>query len=130
PLTVAVLSVQTLAANVRQRRLLRPLTLDTELDYADFPLEAPTVTVFGNLVPATQGKAEREATLGNGDNRQTFQTFKLPKAPLTYLTVPGETPPEAPELEVYVDNRRWRRVDAFFAATPTDEVYIVREDAE
>jgi hypothetical protein len=97
---------------------------------ADFDEAAPAVTVFGNLVDATQGKAEREAVLGNGDGRERFQTFALPKAPLTYLLHPGATPPQVPELEVRVDGRLWSRVDSLFGRGPKDEIYIVREDAE
>ena len=96
----------------------------------DFPLlNEPKVTVYGNLVPANQGKTEREAVLGNGDSRQKFQTFKLPKAPLTYHNLPGETPPEVPELQIYVSDRLWQRVPSFFNQKPDEEIYIVREDA-
>lgn len=97
---------------------------------ADFDESEPTVTVFANLADATQGKAETEAVLGNGDARAGFQTFKLPKAPLTYLLSDGATPPQVPELEIYVDGRRWERVDSFFGRSPLEEIYIVREDAD
>lgn len=96
----------------------------------DFDERAPRVTVFGNLAEATQGKAERDAVLGNGDNRRVFQTFKLPKAPLTWLPAPGDTPPVAPELEIWVAGRLWTRVDVLFGSGPTDEVYVVRQDAD
>ena len=43
--------------------------------------------------------------IGSGDANQIFQTFKLPKAPLTYHLVPENTPPETPQLTVYVDGR-------------------------
>jgi len=96
----------------------------------EFPLlDEPDVTVYGNLVEAIQGKTEKEAVLGNGDNRQEFQTFKLPKSPLTYLNSTSETPPEVPELEIYVNDVLWTRVPTFFNSGPKDEVYIVREDA-
>ncbi len=110
---------------LRQLILNPPLQVFT-LD--DFPLENPTVTVYGNLVAATQGKSEKEAVLGNGDNRQTFQTFKLPKSPLTYHHAVGETPPEAPELQIYVNDRLWQRVPSFFNHGPKEEIYLVRED--
>ena len=113
-----------------ERRAMRAITLDREVDYNDFPLESAPLDIFGNVVGATQGKAEREAVLGNGDSRATFQTFKLPKAPLTYLSAPGETPAEAPELQVYVNGRLWKRVPSFFGRKPADEVYVVREDAK
>ncbi len=96
----------------------------------DFDEKEPRTTVYGNLVEATQGKTEREAVLGNGDSRQTFQTFKLPKAPLTYHNLIDETPPEVPELEIYVDDLLWTRVPSFFDRGPDEEIYVVREDAE
>src|SRR5262249_18410182 len=94
------------------------------------PNEHPSVTVHGNLVDATQGKTEAVAALGNGDNRLVFQTFKLPKAPLTYLISTSEAPPEAPELQIYVNDRLWKRVSSFFDRKPDEEIYIVREDAD
>jgi hypothetical protein len=127
---VNVQSVQTLSAEYRNVSTLRQMTLDAEVGYADFPVEEPVVTVYGNLAPATQGKAEQEVALGNGDNRLSFQTFVLPKSPLTYLLQPGSTPPESPELDIYVNNRKWKRVSSLFGAKPADEVYIVREDDE
>jgi hypothetical protein len=95
----------------------------------DFDELEPKVIVYGNLVEATQGKAEKEAILGNGDSRQLFQSFKLPKAPLTYFNSASETPPEVPELQVYVGDRFWKRVPSLFGKGPKDEIYIVREDA-
>jgi hypothetical protein len=112
---------------------LRPLSLNSPLQHftlEDFPLDkSPTVVVYGNLVEANQGKTEREAVLGNGDSRQVFQTFKLPKSPLTYFNSKSETPPEVPELQVYVNDRLWQRVPSFFNHGPKEEIYIVREDA-
>ena len=96
----------------------------------DFDEDLPTVTVFGNLVDATQGKAEREAVLGNGDARAVFQTFSLPKAPLTYFLANQATPPHQPELQVWVGGRLWSRVDALFGRGAKEPIYIVREDAE
>ena len=87
------------------------INLDRQVNYADFDYDAPTVTVYGNLVTATEGKTGDQVTLGDGDARQTFQTFALPKPPLTYLLAPTSDPPQAPELSVYVAGRRWTRVD-------------------
>ena len=130
PEPASVQSVEALDPVLDDVALLRKLTLDAEVDYELFPnAKAPLVTVFGNLAEASQGKAEPEAALGNGDNRETFQTFKLPKAPLTYLLEPGATPPEMPELEIWVDGRLWSRVDVFFGQDADAQVYIVREDA-
>jgi len=96
----------------------------------DFPEDGPRVTVFGNLVDATQGKAEKDAVLGNGDGGQSFQTFPLPKSPLTYFLASEATPPHQPELQIWVNGRLWARVDALFGHGPKEKVYIVREDAD
>jgi hypothetical protein len=88
------------------------------------------VTVLGNLVDASQGKGERDAVLGNGDNRQIWQTFPLPKSPLTYFLSPAGIPPQTPELEIWVSDRLWTRTDAFFGHGPKEQIYIVREDSE
>lgn len=111
---------------------LRSLVLNPQLKFFkldDFPLDKPIVTVYGNLVEATQGKTEKEEILGNGDNRQIFQSFQLSKSPLTYLTSASETPSEVPQLEIWVNDRRWQRVPSFFGHQPKEEIYIVREDA-
>jgi hypothetical protein len=97
---------------------------------SEFDETKPTVTVYGNVADASQGKAEREAVLGNGDNRQSWQTFPLPKSPLTYFLSNDGIPPQTPELEIWVGGRLWSRVDAFFDRGPAEEIYIVREDAD
>jgi hypothetical protein len=114
-------------------KTLRPLTLSKTLkNFAieDFPLDKPLVTVYGNLAEATQGKTEKEVALGNGDSREHFQTFKLPKTPLTYFRSKDASPPELPQLKIYVDNRLWKRVPSFFGYTHNDAIYIVRQDAQ
>ena len=118
------------ADNSVKLRLVYLPDLSQDFSIKDFALLAePKVTVYGNLVEANQGKTEKEAVLGNGDSRQKFQTFKLPKSPLTYHNLPGETPPEVPELQIYVNDRLWKRVPALFNHKPDEEIYIVREDS-
>ena len=109
-----------------------PVKLDhvpTPFTRDDFDEVTPHVTVFGNVVEATQGKQQRDAILGNGDARLSYQTFKIPKSPLTYLAIAGDTPPETPELEIWITDRRWTRVQSLFGRGAKEEVYVVREDA-
>ena len=108
----------------------RLLRVEDAVDYSRFLHDDPKVTVYGNLVAATQGKTEAEAVLGNGDARTTFQTFQLPKSPLTFLLEAGTTPPHQPELDVFVDGRAWTLVDTLQASGPGDAVYVVRQDDE
>ncbi|HKC65922.1 MAG TPA: hypothetical protein VKB86_19920, partial [Pyrinomonadaceae bacterium] len=126
-------NVKTVEAGVDDAQArLHKITIDrADLNYADFPNTPPyPVTVYGNIVDATQGKTEALTPLGNGDSRLAFQTFKIPKSPLTYLHSESATPPEVPELQIYVNNRLWKRVSSFFGRKPDEEIYIVREDAE
>ncbi|GGX79740.1 hypothetical protein GCM10007160_03920 [Litchfieldella qijiaojingensis] len=132
--TVKVLEETTLDASGRDpaQPWLWPLMFDQqpifERDW--FKEEAPRVTVHGNLVHADQGETQKPTVLGSGDGRRKFQTLSLPKHPLTYRLLSEATPPQVPALEVHVDGVRWRRVDTFFNAGPSDRVYVVREDEE
>ncbi|MGL5058427.1 MAG: hypothetical protein ACRC62_00495 [Microcoleus sp.] len=129
-LTASIDKIEIDADNSVKLRLVYLPDISQNFSSQDFPLLAePKVTVYGNLVAANQGKTEKEAVLGNGDSRQKFQTFKLPKSPLTYHNLPGETPPEVPELQVYVNDILWQRVSSLFNRKPDAEIYIVREDA-
>ncbi len=96
----------------------------------DFPEDDPKVTVYGNLVHADQGETQKQAILGSGDARQGFQTFAVPKAPLTYLIDTTRTPAQVPELMVYVDGLLWQQVDVLFGHGAKEHVYVVREDDE
>jgi hypothetical protein len=96
----------------------------------DFDEAKPRITVYGNLIPATQGKTESETVLGSGDKRRVFQTFQVPKPPLTYLLDESATPAEQPELEVWVESRRCSLVESFFDQPAEAEIYVVRQDDE
>lgn len=120
----------TIAPGAEDEPHLHELELDTEVDYADFDVDGPTATVYGNLVDAVQGESHDETAIGSGDARVEWQTFPLRQSPLTYLHSDSADPPQAPELTVYVDGRAWHRVDSFYGAGPDDEVYVVRESAD
>lgn len=128
--TVAVTGFPPGSLDDPEKERERSILIDTDVDYTKFHYEDPQVIVYGNLVPTTQGKTEDEVVLGGGDQRQIFQTFPLPKTPLTYLLDETQTPAQVPELTIYIDNIEWRRVDTFFNSGPEDKVYVVREDTE
>ncbi len=119
PFTIAVSDV---VATAQPDRFT--LLLAAPVDYAMFA----GGTTFGNLVRATEGKPEPEAVLGNGDEQQTFQTFKIPRDPLTYLGRAALTPPERPELVIVVNGRIWTFVPTLYGQSPDAEVYVVRQD--
>ncbi len=94
---------------------------------AGFSETNPRVTVYGNLVDATEGESQAEVAVGSGDARQAFQTFPIPKAPVTFHADPVRTPPYSAELEVRVDGRLWTAVDTFFDAAPDAQIYVIRQ---
>lgn len=100
----------------------------SEFTLADFPLANSTIVAFGNVVPMTQGKTQPAAILGNGDARQIYQSFQLPKPPLTWLLNEALTPPREAEVTILVNQIKWREVDSLFGNSPADQVYILRED--
>ncbi len=110
-------------------RQLHEVTLAENVSYAAFANERASVTVFGNVVDANEGKTLPEEAIGSGDALKVFQNFKLPKAPLTYHMVPENTPVETPEAEIFVDGRQWTRVDSFFGRGPQEQICIIRGDA-
>lgn len=100
----------------------------TEFTLADFPLSNPAIVIYGNVAPMTQGKTQALVPLGNGDSRQIYQSFKLPKAPLTWLLDEALTPPREPEVSILINQIEWTEVESLFASGPKDQVYILRED--
>lgn len=106
------------------------IMLDRTVNYVDFEYDLPRIQVFANVVDASQGKSLERVAIGSGDARAKFQSFAIPKAPLTYLFEAARTPAQTPALDVYVDGIRWTRLDTLFSATPLCQVYIVREDID
>lgn len=106
---------------------LAVVVVDRHVDYADFG-DGNTTAVFGNLCDVTEGKAEQQAVLGNGDDGATFQSFQVPKGPPTYLERAALTPPERPEIEIVVSGRIWTYAPVLYGHGPDAEVYIVRQD--
>ncbi|MEO6280502.1 hypothetical protein [Roseateles sp.] len=103
------------------------LTLGRSVGLARYGHDEPAVWNYANLVDATEGKTETDTVLGDGDARSVFQTFALPKSPLTYLLDTTVAPPQLPEVEIRVDGVLWQRVESFFDAGPRDRIYLVRE---
>jgi predicted phage baseplate assembly protein len=87
-----------------------------------------TVTISGNVVPATNGATKKEV-IGSGDSSQTFQQFKLQGSPLTYVS--AATPSGAAStLAVYVNGIKWQEIDSLTTASPTDRVFVTSVDSQ
>ncbi|GAA2416588.1 hypothetical protein GCM10010420_53530 [Streptomyces glaucosporus] len=96
-----------------------------------------TLTIHGNVVPATHGESRDEA-IGSGDAGRANQTFTLWHAPLTWL--PADSPSPAPggghplgarpALEIRVDGLLWHPVDSLAGRGPRERVYVIGTDAD
>jgi len=86
------------------------------------------VKAYGNVLDVTRGETVQDEVLGSGDPTQPYQTFKLAKSPLTYLSKPNTPEGIASTLEIRVGGIRWHERPSFYGAGPNDAVYIVRHD--
>lgn len=99
------------------------IKLDEALEYTYL---RSTVTINANVAKSTHGARVSE-TLGNGDGTQTFQSFPLKQAPLTYVS--ADTPSGIQStLQIYVDQQLWTEVPYFYGHGPTEHIYITRQD--
>jgi len=99
------------------------LQLSQSLNYK---YKRDTVTVYGNVVKATQGETRTEV-LGSGDSSKAFQQFTLRQPPLTYISAP--TPVGAVStLEVRVNDILWRETASLATLKPTERGYITKTD--
>ncbi|PUA29335.1 MAG: hypothetical protein B0W54_01670 [Cellvibrio sp. 79] len=122
--------VDEIVAGATDENDFHKIFINQTVNYSGFGYDEPTIDVFGNVVDASQGKTIEQQAIGSGDARAVFQSFALPKAPLTYLFDAARTPAQTPALEIYVDGIRWSRVETLFNSGPNCQVYIVREDAD
>ena len=83
-----------------------------------------SVTVYGNVVPATHGESRSEV-LGSGDGRASLRELSLRQGPLTYVS--AATPNGATStLSVTVDGVEWTEVESLRNAGPNDQVFMTR----
>jgi hypothetical protein len=87
-----------------------------------------TVTVLANVVPATHGQTVADEVLGSSQGAISYERFRLPQEPLTYL--PGAKSSEAVStLQVYVNDVEWQP-EPFFSAElePNSRAYVLHGD--
>ncbi|GAA1445857.1 putative baseplate assembly protein [Leifsonia poae] len=85
-----------------------------------------SVTIHGNVVPATNGESRQEV-LGSGVAGRTLQTFALRQPPLTHVSAP--TPAgEQSTLVVRVDEVQWHEADSLAALGAGERGYLTATD--
>ncbi|WP_146658338.1 baseplate J/gp47 family protein [Enhygromyxa salina] len=88
------------------------------------------ITFLWGLTKVTRGETVNREIIGSGNAAQPWQSLQLARSPLTYLADPFAPGGRKPELEVYVNGLKWTRALSFYGATPTDEIYVIRHDAD
>jgi hypothetical protein len=115
--------VDVFAWRISTRPVHTVLTLANDLAYR---YDSRTVTVYANVVRATQGQSVGEV-LGGGDASQVFQTFALRQDPLTF--VPASSPAGATTtLSVSVNGVDWSVEGSLAGAAARDRVFTTRTD--
>lgn len=99
------------------------LVLDEALEEL---LDLDTLVVHGNVAEVTHGATVSEV-LGSGDATQSFQSFRLKRPPLAWVaTADG---PVA-QIDVWVNKRRWKRVENWGGQGPDSYVYVLKRAAD
>ena len=110
------------AANDRTRTVLTLANEGLAYCYA-----RDTVTIYGNVVKATQGETRKGEVLGGGDATKALQQFTLKQPPLTF--VPAANPRGVSStLVVRVNEVRWHERETLADAGPTDRVFMTQTD--
>ncbi|HUJ71998.1 MAG TPA: hypothetical protein VLZ30_07125, partial [Verrucomicrobiae bacterium] len=99
------------------------LTLSDKLLYC---YKRDTLTIYGNVVEATNGEMRNEA-LGNGDASQTLQQFTLKQSPLTFVSAPNTAGVDS-TLVVRVNDVEWHEQDSLADLGPQDRAFITTTD--
>jgi predicted phage baseplate assembly protein len=88
-----------------------------------------TVTIYGNVVKATQGETRPREVLGGGDATKALQQFTLKQPPLTF--VPAANPRGVSStLVVRVNDVKWHERDSLADAGPADRAFMTQTDDE
>ena len=99
------------------------LTLVSPLAYE---YDRSTITIYGNVVDATQGQSTGEV-LGNGDATVAYPSFALSQSPLTYVS--AATPSGVSStLGIQINQLEWTERDDLAEAMSTDRVFITSQD--
>ena len=99
------------------------LTLANALAYS---YDLNTVTIYGNVVKATNGATCQEV-LGNGDGSQAWQQFTLKQPPLTFVSAANPSGVDS-TLVVRVNDVEWHETDTLAGLGPKDRKFITQTD--
>jgi len=92
-----------------------------------FTYKRSSVTVYGNVVPASHGETVSEV-MGSGDARARFAAYTLKRAPLTCVAAPTASGVRGSQI-IRVNDVRWNEADSLLDAGPDQRAYELSTDA-
>lgn len=101
------------------------LVLSKELEHT---YKRDTVTIYANLVRATNGETRNEV-VGSGDASLALQQFSLRQFPLTYLAAPIPSGAVS-TLEVRINDVLWHEIDSLVGLGRNDRKFITITDEQ
>jgi hypothetical protein len=84
-----------------------------------------SVSISGNVAPATHGETIAAETLGSGDGSAVNQRFTLSRPPLTYVSAPSASGGQS-TLTVRVNGVAWQGRESLYGLPADSPSYIVR----
>lgn len=121
PVVSEVITIKCVAADLQHTTVFLREALTHAYDRA-------TVSIFGNIVPATHGETVADEVLGSGSGTQAFERFTLQEQPLTYVSTPT-TAGLASTLAVKVNRIAWAEEPYLYGLPRDRRAYIARQDA-
>jgi hypothetical protein len=97
--------------------------------------DRPSVTIYGNVIHARQGRTVKDEVLGSGDGSQANQRFRLRQGPLSARSAPVPSAGEpglavqAISLAVQVNGVTWHQVPNLQGLSSDSRGYMVRQNA-
>jgi hypothetical protein len=99
------------------------LTLVNDLQH---PYVRNTVSINGNVAPATHGETVQEV-LGAGDASRPSQSFMLRQLPLTYVSAANAGGAES-TLQVRANDLLWHEAPTLYGRGPLERIYVTRRN--
>jgi uncharacterized phage protein gp47/JayE len=93
-------------------------------------LDGETTVLYGNVVKATHGETVAREVLGSGDASASLQSFKIRKAPVTFVSQPGKPHGVANSLQLRINGVLWHEATTLFGREEDEQIYTTSLDDE
>jgi predicted phage baseplate assembly protein len=88
-----------------------------------------TVTIYGNVVPATHGQTVADELLGTSEAMGQSQQFLLKQQPLTFTSAATTTGADS-NLSIYINGIEWEEVPSLSGLSLDRRAFMIRRDVK